>query len=37
MDNKSELLMYQSKDGRTELEVKLKNENVWLPLLKIAE
>ena len=27
---KSELIFYQTEDGRTRLEVKLENETVWL-------
>jgi len=33
----SEIILYQTEDGRTRLEVKLENETVWLSLNQIAE
>jgi hypothetical protein len=34
---KSEIVLYQSEDGRTRLEVKLENETVWLTQGQMAE
>ena len=28
--NNGEIIIYQTEDGRTQLEVRLENENVWL-------
>ena len=36
-ENKSELVFYQTDDGRTRLEVQLVNESVWLSLNQMAE
>lgn len=33
----SELILYQSEDGRTRLEVRLENETVWLTQSQMAE
>ena len=33
----SEIILYQTEDGRTRLEVKLTSNTVWLPLNQIAE
>jgi hypothetical protein len=33
----SEIILYQTEDGRTRLEVKLENETVWLSLNQMAE
>jgi hypothetical protein len=33
----SEIILYQTEDGRTRLEVKLENETVWLSQAQIAE
>ncbi|MCL2844801.1 MAG: virulence RhuM family protein [Chitinivibrionia bacterium] len=35
--NKNEIIIYQSEDGQTKVEVLLNNDNVWLPLDKIAQ
>lgn len=37
MANKSELIMYQSKDGIAKIEVKLEDDTVWLTQLQMAE
>jgi len=37
MENKSEIIMYQSKDGKSKIEVKLENDSVWLTQDEIAE
>ncbi len=37
MDNNSELLIYQSEDGKTKVEVRLKNETVWLNQAHLAD
>src|SRR5664280_2379630 len=34
---KSEIVLYQTEDGRTRLEVKLENETVWLTQGQMAE
>ena len=34
---KSEIVLYQTEDGRTRLEVKLENETVWLTQNQMAE
>jgi hypothetical protein len=36
-ENKSEIIFYQTEDGRTRLEVQLLNESVWLSLNQMAE
>jgi hypothetical protein len=36
-ENKSELIFYQTEDGRTRLEVRLVNESVWLSLNQMAD
>lgn len=33
----SEIILYQTEDGHTRLEVKLENNTVWLSLNQIAE
>jgi len=33
---KSELLLYQTEDGQTRIEVRLENETVWLSQLTMA-
>ena len=33
----SEIILYQTEDGRTRLEVKLENETVWLTQKQLAE
>ncbi len=37
MKNNSELLLYQTSDGVTKVEVRLQNETVWLSLNQISE
>ncbi len=32
-----EIAIYQSKDGKIELNVKIKNDNIWLSQAKIVE
>jgi hypothetical protein len=34
---KSELVLYQTEDGRTRVEVRLENETVWLSLNQMAD
>jgi hypothetical protein len=36
-ERKSEIVLYQTEDGRTRLEVKLENETVWLTQGQMAE
>ena len=36
-DNNSEILFYQTEDGRTRIQVQLENETVWLSLNQMAE
>jgi hypothetical protein len=36
-ENKSELIFYQTEDGRTRLEVQLVNESVWLSLNQMTD
>lgn len=35
--NKTEILIYQTEDGKTKIDVKMENETVWLSLNQIAE
>ncbi|WP_320979616.1 RhuM family protein [Bacteroides sp.] len=37
MDNRGEIVIYQTKDGKTSIDVKLENETVWLTLSQITE
>jgi len=37
MEPKSELILYQTEDNRTRIEVRLENETVWLSLNQMAE
>lgn len=37
MENKTELLMYQTEDGQTKIDVRMENETVWLSLNQLAE
>jgi len=37
MKPKSELILYQTEDNRTRIEVRLENETVWLSLNQMAE
>ena len=36
-DNKSEIIIYQTKDGKTVLEVNLKKEMVWLSQVQMCQ
>lgn len=37
MDNKSQIILYQTEDGITKIEVRLENETVWLTQTQMAE
>lgn len=37
MENKSEIVIYQSENGQTKIEVRLENETVWLSQEQLAE
>ncbi|MBW8049575.1 MAG: hypothetical protein FVQ77_04400 [Cytophagales bacterium] len=37
MKSKSEILLYQTEDGQTKIEVRLDNETVWLTLNQLSE
>lgn len=37
MDNKGNIVIFQTKDGNTSIDVKLENETVWLTLSQITE
>ncbi len=37
MENQSQLIIYQSEDGQTKLEVRLQEETVWLTQKLMAE
>lgn len=37
MENNSELILYQTVDGSTKIEVRLENETVWLTQSQIGE
>ena len=37
MDNKGEVIIYQTEDGLSKFEVNLKNETVWLSIDQMAE
>jgi hypothetical protein len=37
MKNSSEILLYQTEDGQTKIEVKLDGETVWLSIEQMAE
>ncbi len=37
MENQSEILLYQTEDGQTKVEVRLQNDTVWLTLNQISE
>jgi hypothetical protein len=37
MENKSEILLYQTENGQTKLEVRLENETVWLTQQQMSE
>ena len=36
-DNRGDILMYQTVDGKTAIEVMLSNDTVWLTIDKMAE
>ena len=35
--NNGEIIIYRTEDGRTQLEVRLENENVWLSQQQMSE
>jgi hypothetical protein len=37
MKQKSEIIIYQTQDGKTKIEVKMENETVWLTQAQMAE
>lgn len=37
VNNKGEIILYQTEDGQTQIDVKLENETVWLTLSQMAE
>jgi len=37
MDNKTNILIYQTKDGNTKIDVRLENKTVWMTQKVIAE
>jgi hypothetical protein len=37
MDNRGKIVIYQIKDGKTSIDVKLENETVWLNQAQMAE
>ena len=37
MDNRGKIVIYQTKDGKTSIDVKLENETVWLNQAQMAE
>jgi hypothetical protein len=37
MDNNSEILLYQTEDGQTKIDVRLENETVWLSQTQMVE
>ena len=37
MDNRGKIVIYQIKDGKTYIDVKLENETVWLNQAQMAE
>ncbi|MDR0725023.1 MAG: virulence RhuM family protein, partial [Prevotellaceae bacterium] len=37
MNNQSEIIIYQTEDGQTKIDVRMENETVWLPLDKMAQ
>lgn len=37
MDNNSEILLYQTEDGQTKIDVRLEDETVWLSQVQMAE
>ena len=37
MENKGEILLYQSEDGTVKIDVRMENETVWLSQKSMAE
>jgi hypothetical protein len=37
MDNNSEIIIYQTEDGQTKIDVRMENETVWLSLDRMAQ
>jgi hypothetical protein len=37
MENKTEMIMYQTEDGQTKIDVRMENETVWLTQVEMAE
>ncbi|NQU55059.1 MAG: hypothetical protein HQ522_21275 [Bacteroidetes bacterium] len=37
MDNNSEILLYQTEDGQTKIDVRLEEESVWLSQVQMSE
>ena len=37
MDNRGNIVIYQTKDGKTSIDVKLENETVWLTQAQMAD
>ena len=37
MDNKSEIIIYQTEDGQTKIDVRMENESVWLSQAQMVE
>lgn len=37
MDNKSEIIIYQTEDGQTKIDVRMENESVWLSQTQMTE
>lgn len=37
MENKSEIIIYQTEDGNTKIETKFENDTVWLSIDQMAE
>lgn len=37
MEHNNDLLIYQTEDGKTKIDVRLENETVWMTQKKIAE
>ncbi len=36
-EQKGEIIIYQSEEGRTKIEVRLENENIWLTQAQLVE
>ena len=37
MENRTEMIMYQTEDGQTKIDVRMENETVWLSLNQMVE